>query len=110
MALPARTSRLTDAVFAAFGETATLYPAAGGETVTVRAKLRRPSGAEQLWQAETVVASPVIEIPYVDYPSLRRHDIVDGLDDRRWKITDAPTRPGDGRKWVAVVLDAGPAT
>lgn len=109
MALPARTSRLTDAVFRTFGETATLRPAAGGEPTTVRAILRRPTDTSPLWEGETVTAHPFVRIPVADV-RLRKGDVVDGLDGRKWKIKDAPRRPGDGRVWIAEVLDDGAAT
>lgn len=110
MALPVRTARLTAAVFAAFGETATLRAAAGGETPGVRVKLRRPTDAAPLWDGAITVASPTVEVPFEDVDRLRQGDILDGIDGRCWKLTEAPTRPGDGRKWLAAVVDAGPAT
>jgi len=110
MALPARTSRLTDAVFRTFGETATLRPAAGGEPTTVRVRLRRPVAEQPLWDGEVPQVRPFVEVPHADAASLRKGDIVSGIDGRKWRLAEAPTRPGDGRKWRAAVEDAGAAT
>lgn len=111
MALPARTARLTDAVFRSFGETATLRPAAGGDPVEdVRVILRRPTDTSPLWEGETVTANPFVRIPHADVTRLRKNDVVDGVDGRAWKIKDAPRRPGDGRVWVAEVIDHGAET
>lgn len=112
MALPARTTRLTDAVFRAFGEAdpVVVRHKAGGETTGVRVTLRRPVEALSLWQGEVATAQPFVQIPVADAPALRKGDILASIDDRLWEITEAPVRPGDGRKWTARVQDAGAAT
>ncbi len=112
MALPARTSRLTDAVFRAFGEegAVTVLHAAGGETADVRVILRRPTEALSLWQGEVATTQPFVRIPHVDCSTLRKGDRLDGIDDRMWKLAEAPVRPGDGRTWFARVEDAGAVT
>lgn len=112
MALPARTSRLTDAVFRAFGEasTVTLTPDAGGESSQVRAILRRPTETMSLFDGEVPTTQPFVRVPHADAPALRRSDVLDGIDGRKWKLAEAPIRPGDGRTWVARVEDGGAAT
>ena len=110
MALPARTSRLTDAIFRTFGETAVLLPAAGGETPTVRVILRRPTDTAPLWQGEVVMNKPFLRIPHADAATLKKGDVIDGVDGRKWKLAEPPLRPGDGRTWQAMVEDAGAAS
>lgn len=110
MALPVRTDRLTDAVYRAFGEVATLRRAAGGDVPGVRVILRRPTETAPLWQGEVPMSKPFVRIPFADVTALVKGAVVDGVDGRCWKIAEAPRRPGDGRNWQAGVEDAGPAS
>lgn len=110
MALPSRTQRLTAAVYAAFGETATLRPAAGGAVPDVRVILRRPTDTAPLWSGEVAMSKPFIRCPVEDVASLKKDDVFDGIDGRRWKVDAAPLRPGDGRSWQAPVRDDGAAS
>lgn len=107
MALPSRTSRLTDAVYRAHGEVATFRPAAGGEVPNVRVILRRPTDLAPLWQGEVPMTKPFVRVPLADVSALLKGDVLDGIDGRKWRIADAPRRPGDGRSWQAGVEDAG---
>jgi len=79
---------------------ATYYPVSGEAPLPCRVIFEVPSQTETLQQARMVQAKPTIEVEVAVIPSLVKGDMFD-VATLRWRVAAAPTRPGDGRWWLA---------
>lgn len=102
-------------IFGRLGGPVTLTPAdGGGEVVGVLAILKRPADVEFMREAGAVRQQPEVHVPVSLCATLRKGDVVvpdpatwPAADVRRWRIAEAPRRPGRGWRWVALVEDLG---
>lgn len=100
---------LDEAVSDRIGTPAKLRVAATGAVLDpIRVILERPIEVDTLQDSQVAKARPTIEVSVADVPSLRKADVVE-LNGRLWEVAAAPTRPDDGRWWVADVMDRGDA-
>lgn len=81
---------------------AVYFPRQGGSVPGVRVQIDKPADEDRLQGSTIVRAKPVISVSVQQVPSLLQGEtfVVAG---ERWKVAGAPTRPGDGRWWVADV-------
>lgn len=105
----AAASALTDQTFATFGVPDCPWRAGSGAPATgVRTILRRPTDEQRIESLGVVKTKPLLRVPVVDAPTLRKGDLVD-IEDKAWRLAAAPRKPGDGRVWYVEVEEVGPA-
>lgn len=100
---------LDEAVAEHLGDAAEYRAQGTGEAVDIRWIFERPTNLVDLGRQDMPVTQPTAEIAVAEVAQLRKGDTVT-FDGRVWRVAGAPSRPGDGRWWVAVLEDAGAAS
>jgi hypothetical protein len=89
---------------------ALLYPAAGGDPLTVHPLLDRRLEEFTLDRAKAARPRPAMSIARLELPGGFHHKDEVVLNGNRWRAAETATAADDGRWWVAEVSDLGPVT
>jgi hypothetical protein len=110
---------LDAAVLAHLCDPARVLPRNGSPAVETSAALDAATEAVRFGSSEAVAPSVQARLPVAEVRRLANGDVIlSPLDaarhatpgTRRWRVLGQPTRPDDGRWWLADVADEGPAS